>query len=64
MPAQDRWRKSSHSGSGNNCVEIAIVAAALMLVRDSKAPERGTIQVTTGAWRDFSRRVKAGGFDE
>ena len=35
-----QWRKSSHSGSGNNCVEVASMAAAVA-VRDSKDPDGG-----------------------
>jgi hypothetical protein len=31
------WRKSSHSGAGNNCVELAVGRTAT-LVRDSKQP--------------------------
>ncbi|MFC6090504.1 DUF397 domain-containing protein [Saccharothrix lopnurensis] len=31
------WRRSSHSGAGNNCVELAIGRTAT-LVRDSKRP--------------------------
>jgi len=38
-----KWRKSTRSGSGNECVEVAGDLAAL---RDSKAPQRGQLRVS------------------
>lgn len=35
------WRKSSHSGSESNCVELAYPGA----IRDSKNPEGGRLDV-------------------
>ncbi|MDQ2585669.1 DUF397 domain-containing protein [Saccharothrix yanglingensis] len=32
------WRKSTHSGAGNNCVELAVGRTSTR-VRDSKRPE-------------------------
>ncbi|WP_308207700.1 DUF397 domain-containing protein [Actinomadura madurae] len=32
------WRKSSHSGSGDQCVEVAPLASGLRALRDSKDP--------------------------
>ena len=32
------WRKSSHSGSGDQCVEVAALSGGLRAVRDSKNP--------------------------
>jgi Domain of unknown function (DUF397) len=37
-----RWRKSSRSGTGTNCVELA---ATLDRVRDSKNPTGPTLRV-------------------
>lgn len=31
------WRKSTHSGAGNNCVELAVGQSATS-IRDSKRP--------------------------
>ena len=33
-----QWRKSSHSGSGNNCVEVASMAAAVAVRDDLGEP--------------------------
>jgi hypothetical protein len=35
MRATARWRKSSRSGTGTNCVEVE---AGLLMMRDSKDP--------------------------
>jgi hypothetical protein len=55
-----KWRKSSRSGAqgGGNCVEIA-ESADRVLIRDSKAPEGGTLPVSRAAWREFLGGVKA-----
>ncbi len=46
------WFKSSYSdSSGGDCVEVA--AAALVHVRDSKAPDRPYLTVSPAAWADF-----------
>jgi hypothetical protein len=42
-----RWRKSSRSGTGGNCVELA---ATLDRVRDSKNPTGPTLQVDLTAF--------------
>ena len=54
-----QWRKSSYSGSGNNCVEVATMAAAVA-VRDSKNPDRGHLVFETRVWRAFVAAVKVG----
>jgi hypothetical protein len=41
-----RWRKSSHSGQGTNCVELS---ADLRHVRDSKNPAGPTLRVDVTA---------------
>ncbi|WP_137813333.1 DUF397 domain-containing protein [Gandjariella thermophila] len=38
-----RWRKSSRSSSGGNCVELALLPGGRMAVRDSKCPQAGTL---------------------
>jgi hypothetical protein len=37
MNIDKTWRKSTHSGAGNNCVELA-VGPSTTSVRDSKRP--------------------------
>ncbi|QHA04426.1 DUF397 domain-containing protein [Streptomyces broussonetiae] len=47
------WFKSScSSGSGDNCVEVAIRPATIR-VRDSKAKEGPTPGLSPAAWSDF-----------
>jgi hypothetical protein len=57
-----RWRKSSRSGSGNNCVEVADLGSG-RAVRDSKNPTGGHLMFTATAWRAFTVGVKSGEFD-
>ncbi|GAB3479728.1 DUF397 domain-containing protein [Amycolatopsis cihanbeyliensis] len=42
------WRKSSYSGTESNCVELAVTADRTA-IRDSKAPEAGTLLLTSRA---------------
>lgn len=46
------WKKSSYSGDGSNCVEIAI-APATVHVRDSKSAEGPRLAVAPAAWAEF-----------
>jgi hypothetical protein len=54
-----RWRKSSYSGSGNNCVEVAQDPGSCA-VRDSKNPDGGHLALSAGAWQAFARDIKRG----
>ncbi|MER6825352.1 DUF397 domain-containing protein [Streptosporangium sp. NPDC000563] len=56
------WRKSSLSGSGNNCVEVASVSG-LIAIRDSKNPGGATLVFSRDDWSAFLGRVKVGDFD-
>ncbi|MEU9831203.1 DUF397 domain-containing protein [Streptosporangium sp. NPDC048047] len=58
-----RWRKSSISGSGNNCVEIADNLPGIVAVRDSKDPQGPALILSPGIWRSFVDAVGSGGFD-
>ena len=64
-PSAPHWRKSTYSnGQGGNCVEVADLADAGRLVRDTKAHGRGPILAFTSAeWRAFVAAVKHGEFD-
>jgi Domain of unknown function (DUF397) len=56
------WRKSSYSGGGNNCVEVA-AGAATVAVRDSKDPEGGELAFDVSAWTAFTTAIKRGGYE-
>ena len=60
------WRKSSYSGDGNSCVELAVTrpsardgAGPVVGVRDTKANGRGPIlEFSPRAWREFLSRIR------
>lgn len=53
------WFKSSRStGSSDNCVEVRLLDTAVW-VRDSKAPDDGTLSFESGAWGSFLAFLKA-----
>lgn len=56
------WRKSSYSGDGNSCVELAVRQDAPGLVvgvRDTKAHGRGPVlEFSASAWQEFLSRIK------
>jgi Domain of unknown function (DUF397) len=56
------WRKSSHSGGGNDCVEL-VVARIGAAVRDSKSPDAGHIEFAGTGWNAFMGAVKTGRLD-
>ncbi|RKR91528.1 uncharacterized protein DUF397 [Micromonospora pisi] len=49
-----RWRKSTKSGNnGGDCVEVADNLAGVVLVRDTKDRDGGTLTFAPDAWRAF-----------
>ncbi|XVS68303.1 DUF397 domain-containing protein [Actinosynnema sp. CA-299493] len=51
------WRKSSYSGEGESCVEVAPVGEGVA-TRDSKNPTGPTLSFPTGEWRKFLAGLK------
>ena len=58
------WRKSTYSGSGNNCVEVRTSHDSGIAVRDSKNPHGAVLTFTAGQWRAFSRTIKASAYGQ
>lgn len=58
-----RWRKSSYSGSGGTCIEVADGFAGVMPVRDSKDPSGPALVFSATAWQSFVTAVRTGEFD-
>jgi hypothetical protein len=57
------WRKSSQSGSGGACVEVAELADGGRAVRDSKNPSGPALRFTPAEWAAFTAGVRDGEFD-
>ncbi|WP_197319252.1 DUF397 domain-containing protein [Saccharomonospora sp. NB11] len=56
------WRKSSYSGGGNDCVEIAFTDDGAA-VRDSKNPTGGMLRLSARQWQAFLDAARAGELD-
>jgi hypothetical protein len=54
------WRKSSYSGTGGDCIEVADGFSGVLPVRDSKDPEGPRLVFDSPAWSSFVKAVKAG----
>lgn len=63
MTETPRWRKSSYSGNGGDCIEVAANLAAsrgVVPVRDSKNPAGPVLNVPAAAFTTFVASVKVG----
>lgn len=57
------WFKSSYSGNGQNCAEVADLAKTAyggVAIRDSKAPDGPALLVASDGWGAFIAAVKRG----
>jgi hypothetical protein len=54
------WRKSSYSGSGNNCAEVRTTGTGVA-VRDSKNAHGTVLTFTASQWQAFTCTIRAGG---
>ncbi|MGH3752865.1 MAG: DUF397 domain-containing protein [Pseudonocardiaceae bacterium] len=57
-----RWRTSSRSGGGQNCVEVAR-SSTWAAVRDTKNRDAATLTVDAATFDAFLANVKAGRSD-
>jgi Domain of unknown function (DUF397) len=58
-----RWRTSSYSGNGGNCVEVASSRPGTVAVRDSEDKPGPALGFTSTAWTAFVQAIKHGEFD-
>ncbi|WP_420848887.1 DUF397 domain-containing protein [Prauserella marina] len=56
------WRKSTYSGGGNDCVEIADVRGG-RLIRDSKNPHAGHLALPEAEWKALMADAARGTLD-
>jgi Domain of unknown function (DUF397) len=57
------WRKSSHTVSSGNCVEVAANVPGVVAVRDSKDPNGPKLTFAPAEWDAFTAGVRAGEFE-
>ena len=52
------WRKSSYSGSGANCIEVAVNLMDSIAVRDSKNVDGPRLTFALNKWSKFMDQLK------
>lgn len=57
------WRKSSRSGGGDNCIEVAVALDGTVGMRDSKDQTGPVLGFTRGEWTAFTNGIRDGEFD-
>jgi hypothetical protein len=57
--AHAHWRTSTHSGSGDQCVEVAALSGGLRAVRDSKDPQGPALVLTARGWHALLRSARS-----
>ncbi|MFF0867603.1 DUF397 domain-containing protein [Nonomuraea sp. NPDC003560] len=57
------WHKSSFSGDGENCVEVAVLPDGGRAVRDSKDPSGPMLRFTRSEWAAFLMGAQSGEFE-
>ncbi|MET8629116.1 DUF397 domain-containing protein [Kitasatospora sp. NPDC004669] len=58
-----RWRKSTFSGQGGECIEVADGFPGIVPVRDSKDPNGPALILSVASWQSFVTAVRTGEFD-
>jgi Domain of unknown function (DUF397) len=58
-----QWVKSSLSGAGGDCVEVASMPGGRIGVRDSKDTQGAILRFTPAEWNAFIGGVRIGEFD-
>jgi hypothetical protein len=61
-PEAIHWRKAVRSVGNGNCVEVAPMAAGVV-VRDSQDPDGLVIRYSPDSWESFVTRARSGSFD-
>nr|WP_280399900.1 DUF397 domain-containing protein [Nocardia carnea] len=57
-----QWFKSSHSGAGGDCVEVAWLLRDHVGVRDSKSPDGPALIFDSTEWSAFTADLRTGRF--
>ncbi|WP_081879520.1 DUF397 domain-containing protein [Nocardia sp. NRRL WC-3656] len=57
-----KWFKSTRSGAGKDCVEVAHLTEGTVAVRDSKNPTGPALLFTPGEWDAFTAGIQDGKF--
>ncbi len=57
------WFKSSRSGAGKECVEVAFLPAGRVGVRDSKNPGGPALTFAASEWTSFTAGIGNGLFE-